>query len=211
MTGDGRAVTLAPGLVHYPAYLDADSQRALLGSVREIVRAAPLFTPRMPRTGKPFTVRMTNCGDLGWVSDEAGYRYQPTHPETGQPWPPMPDLALQAWSDLSGYPRAPEACLVNFYEAKARMGLHQDRDEEDFDAPVVSLSLGAAARFRIGGARRTDPTRSLILKSGDAMVFGGPSRLMFHGIDRLMPHPADLLQGRINLTLRRVTRVQATA
>src|SRR5262245_14356444 len=129
------AITLTPGLTYYPDYLDRPAQEALLLDLRAAVKEAPLFTPRMPRTGKPFSVRMTNCGRLGWVSDEAGYRYQPSHPETGAPWPPIPDVLLAAWRDLSAYPDPPEACLVNFYAEGTRMGLHQDRDEEDFAAP----------------------------------------------------------------------------
>jgi alkylated DNA repair protein (DNA oxidative demethylase) len=108
-------ITLAPGLVYHPDYLDRPAQERLLEALREITRAAPLFTPRMPRTGKPFSVRMTGCGRLGWVSDEGGYRYQPAHPETGQPWPAMPEQVLRAWEELSAYPHPPDACLINFY------------------------------------------------------------------------------------------------
>ncbi|WP_114770361.1 alpha-ketoglutarate-dependent dioxygenase AlkB family protein [Microvirga subterranea] len=200
------ALTLAPGLVYHPDYLDRPAQENLLAALRGITRAAPLYVPRMPRTGKPFSVRMTNCGALGWVSDVDGYRYQPTHPETGAPWPPMPGQILRAWEELSGYPHPPDACLVNFYEPSARMGLHQDKDEEEFDAPVVSLSLGDTALFRYGGLDRKDPTKSVRLRSGDAIVFGGPARLIHHGIDRLLPGTSDLLPqgGRLNLTLRRV-------
>jgi DNA oxidative demethylase len=160
----------------------------------------------MPRTGKPFSVRMTNCGPLGWVSDRDGYRYQPTHPDTGEPWPGMPEMVLAAWERLGGYPRAPDACLVNFYDRTAKMGLHQDRDEKELAAPVVSLSLGETALFRYGGLERTAPTRSVKLRSGDAIVFGGPARLIFHGIDRLYAGSSDLLPqgGRLNLTLRKV-------
>jgi alkylated DNA repair protein (DNA oxidative demethylase) len=160
----------------------------------------------MPRTGKPFSVRMTNCGALGWVSDLAGYRYQAAHPDTGTPWPPMPDAVRRVWDDLAGYPHPPEACLVNVYGPEARMGLHQDRDEADLEAPVVSLSLGDTGLFRFGGATRGGRTRSIRLASGDALVFGGPSRLVFHGIDRLIAGTSTLLPegGRINLTLRRV-------
>src|SRR4051794_35235374 len=204
MTG----ITLAPGLTYYPDYLDRPAQERLRDEVREVVRAAPLFTPRMPRTGKPFSVRMTNCGCLGWVSDMDGYRYQPNHPATGKPWPAMPALALDAWAALGGYALPPDACLINFYEPTARMGLHQDRDEEDLTAPVVSLSLGQTGLFRYGGQNRSDPTRSVRLRSGDAIVFGGPGRLIFHGIDRLVPGTSDLLPqgGRLNLTLRKVTQ-----
>jgi DNA oxidative demethylase len=202
------SLTLAPGLVYYPDYLNRTAQENLLQAVRDITRAAPLYTPRMPRTGKPFSVRMTNCGPLGWVSDVSSYRYQPTHPETGEPWPAMPRLALDSWEALSGYPAPPDACLINFYESTARMGLHQDKDEEEFDAPVVSLSLGDTALFRYGGLDRKDPTRSIRLRSGDAIVFGGPARLIYHGIDRLMTGGSDLLPqgGRLNLTLRRVKK-----
>ena len=201
-------LTLSPGLVYYPDYLDRPAQERLLQALREITKAAPLFTPRMPRTGKPFSVRMTNCGVLGWVSDVQGYRYQPMHPETGEPWPAMPDQVLTAWEELSGYRHPPDACLVNFYEPTARMGMHQDKDEEEFAAPVVSLSLGDTALFRYGGLDRKDPTRSVRLRSGDAIVFGGPARLIYHGIDRLNPGSSDLLPqgGRLNLTLRKVEK-----
>ena len=199
---------VAPGCRLYPAFLDRAAQEALRDNLRALVKSAPLFTPRMPKTGKAFSVRMTNCGPLGWVSDASGYRYQPLHPDTGAPWPPMPSALLDAWEKLSGYPHPPQACLLNFYESSARMGLHQDRDEQDFDAPVVSLSLGDACLFRIGGVKRTDPTRSLKLASGDAFMFGGPARLAFHGVDRLYAGTSTLLPngGRINLTLRRVTK-----
>lgn len=191
-----------------PNFLDRTEQETLLVQIRKIVRSAPLFVPRLPRSGKPFSVRMTNCGSLGWVSDASGYRYQPLHPETGKPWPPMPEIVVRAWRDLSGYPHDPEACLINFYDASAKMGLHQDRDEEDFDAPVVSLSLGDTCVFRIGGPNRNDPTKSLRLASGDAVVLAGETRLSFHGVDRILPNTSTLLRdgGRINLTLRRVTR-----
>jgi DNA oxidative demethylase len=202
------SVSIAPGVVHYPGYLDRSAQEALRDAVREIVAAAPLFQPRMPRTGKAFSVRMTNCGALGWVSDIGGYRYQPHHPDTGAPWPGMPNIALRAWTELAAGAPPPEACLVNFYDPAARMGLHQDRDEDNLSAPVLSLSLGDACLFRVGGIERAAPTRSFRLQSGDALTLGGPSRLVFHGVDRIMPGTSTLLArgGRINLTLRRVTR-----
>ena len=149
-----RARRYANGLLHVPGYLDAAAQRALLAEIEAAIAAAPLFQPTMPKTGKPFSVKMTNCGALGWVSDRNGYRYQPTHPETGEPWPSIPALARRAWEELAHYPHAPEACLVNFYDTGARMGLHQDRDEEDLSAPVVSLSLGSSCVFRFGGTTR---------------------------------------------------------
>ena len=198
------------GLCYYPGYLDRDGQAALLAALGEVFAAAPLFTPRMPRSGRPFTVRMSNCGPLGWISDENGYRYASTHPVTGQPWPPMPEMLIAMWHDLAGYPHAPEACLINFYGPAAKMGLHQDRDEENFAAPVVSLSLGDSCLFRVGGLKRNEPTRSFRLNSGDAFVFGGGGRLVFHGVDRIYPGTSTLLAGggRINLTMRRVTRAK---
>lgn len=201
-------IALAPGLTYHPGYLDRPAQERLLEALREITGAAPLFTPRMPRTGKPFSVRMTGCGRLGWVSDERGYRYQPLHPETGAPWPPMPEQVLRAWEELSAYPHPPDACLINFYGPGARMGMHQDKDEEELEAPVVSLSLGDTGLFRYGGLDRRDPTRSVRLNSGDAIVFGGPARLIHHGIDRLMAGSSSLLPGggRLNLTLRKVEK-----
>ncbi len=205
-------VAIQPGCHYWPDYLDRDAQAALISRLRAAAAEAPFFTPAMPRTGKPFSVRMTNLGALGWVSDrDGGYRYQATHPETGRPWPPLPEPVLALWRALAGYPHDPEACLVNYYAPGARMGLHQDRDEDDFAAPVVSISLGDACRFRIGGTARGGPTRSLKLSSGDVIVFGGASRLAFHGVDRLYPGTSTLLAGwfpeggRINLTLRRVT------
>jgi alkylated DNA repair protein (DNA oxidative demethylase) len=199
------------GLRLHPGYLDRSAQDALLLALRDVVRRAPVYTPRMPKTGKPMSVRMTNCGPLGWVTDERGYRYQPTHPETGETWPPIPDILLKAWAELGGYAHPPESCLVNYYGPTAKMGLHQDRDEQDFAAPVVSLSLGDTGLFRIGGSNRRDPTRSLRLASGDGLVLAGDARLAFHGIDRIMPSTSTLLPdgGRINFTLRRVTRPAA--
>lgn len=201
-------LSVAPGVTHWPGYLDAPAQAELVAALREVARAAPFFVPRMPRTGKPFSVRMTNCGALGWVSDESGYRYQPLHPETRQAWPPMPPVLLKAWQELAGYPQPPQACLINFYEASAKMGLHQDKDEQDFAAPVLSLSLGDTAIFRIGGTERGGKTVSLKLASGDALLFGGEARLAYHGIDRILAGSSALLPqgGRLNLTLRRVTR-----
>ena len=175
--------------------------------LRKAVEMAPLFTPLMPRTGKPFSVRMTNMGVLGWVSDRSGYRYQPNHPETGIPWPPIPKAIMNIWNRVSDYAHPPEACLVNYYANGAKMGLHQDKDEENLSAPVVSISLGDTALFRIGGSTRGGKTQSLKLASGDVLVMEGPSRLAFHGIDRVMAGSSTLLKGggRINLTLRRVT------
>ena len=199
---------MTPGLRHLPNYLDLPAQKQLVEHLHAAVAEAPLFIPIMPRTGRPFTVRMTNLGVLGWVPDRAGYRYQPTHPETAKPWPPVPASVLDIWRKLSGYAHDPEACLVNFYSQGARMGLHQDADEEDFSAPVISISLGDTAIFRIGGTERGGKTRTLKLSSGDVLVMGGPSRLRYHGIDRVLTGTSALLNdgGRINLTLRRVRK-----
>lgn len=200
-------LVLPKGVRHIPGHLDRDEQHSLLEEIRAVVRQAPLYRPEMPRSGKPFSVRMTNCGELGWVADRSGYRYQDRHPVTGSPWPPIPDRLLDLWNDLSGYSAPPQACLVNFYDSSARMGLHQDRDESDFSAPVLSISLGDACLFRIGGTGRGQPTRSFRLESGDVVILGGESRLAFHGVDRIYPTTSTLLKdgGRINLTLRRVT------
>lgn len=201
--------TLPSGIRHLPGLLGADEQEALVAGIRAAVAAAPLYTPTMPRTGKPMSVRMTNCGPLGWVSDrDGGYRYQRHHPGTNGEWPPIPPRLLALWDAVADYPHPPEACLVNFYEGGARMGLHQDRDEHDLDAPVVSVSLGDDCLFRVGGTSRRDPTMSIRLQSGDVVVLGGEGRLAFHGVDRVYPGTSMLLKsgGRINLTLRRVTK-----
>ncbi len=205
------SLEIAPGCRYLPGFLDRAAQAGLVAALREVAAAAPFYPPRMPRTGKPFSVEMTNCGPLGWVSDKAGYRYQDTHPETGRPWPPMPGMLLEAWNALSANPHPPQACLVNYYRPGAKMGLHRDEDEQDFDAPVVSLSLGDTAVFRVGGPERKGPTRSVKLASGDAVVLGEESRLAYHGVDRILPGTSTILGdwlpegGRINLTLRRVT------
>ena len=203
------AITLAPGLVYHPDYLDRSAQEQLLDELRAVItRRAALHSAhaahRQAVLGAHDQLRAAGMG-LGH-----GRLSLPARriPETGEPWPAIPGLALRAWEDLSGFPHAPDACLINFYDPGARMGMHQDKDEEDFAAPVVSLSLGQTGLFRYGGLDRKDPTRSVKLRSGDAIVFGGPARLIYHGIDRLIPGPSDLLPqgGRLNLTLRKVTK-----
>ena len=194
---------------YYPQKLDTRAQANLLTEIRQIIAEAPLYTPTMPRSGTPMSVRMTNAGPLGWVTDkERGYRYQATHPVTGEPWPAIPPRLLDLWAEVSGYPHPPEACLINYYGGAAKMGLHQDRDEEDFAAPVLSVSLGDTGLFRVGGTSRKDPTQKFELGSGDVFVLGGEDRLSYHGIDRILPGTSDLLEegGRFNLTLRRVTK-----
>jgi alkylated DNA repair protein (DNA oxidative demethylase) len=201
-----RRVKLA--MRYLPEFLDRGAQEQVLRDLRGAVAQAPPFTPVMPRTAKPFSVRMSNMGVLGWVSDRAGYRYQASHPATGRAWPAIPESILAVWNRVSNYPHPPEACLVNFYGGDAKMGLHQDRDEADFEAPVVSISLGDTALFRLGGTTRGGKTQSLKLASGDVLILEGPTRLAFHGIDRIIGGSSTLLNdgGRINLTLRRVTK-----
>jgi alkylated DNA repair protein (DNA oxidative demethylase) len=193
---------------YFPQRFDWAAQNALLAALRRVIAEAPLFTPTMPRSGNSMSVRMTNCGPLGWVTDkERGYRYQETHPETGQPWPAIPQMLLDLWDGVADYPVPPQACLVNYYAGSAKMGLHQDKDEEDLSAPVLSVSLGDTGLFRVGGRSRKDPTETFELKSGDVVVLGGEDRLAFHGIDRILQGTSDLIPegGRFNLTLRRVT------
>lgn len=209
ISNSGAGLQIAPGFTLYRDYFDRQAQEALVRDLRDVVQKAPLFTPIMPRFGTPMQVRMTNCGSLGWVTDkERGYRYQPNHPVTDQPWPDMPEAMLSLWRGLSDVPSPPEACLINFYATDAKMGMHQDRDEETFDAPVISVSLGDSCLFRMGNKTRGGKTSSIRLHSGDVMVMGGEGRLCFHGVDRIYPETSTLLPkgGRINLTLRRVSK-----
>ena len=196
-----------------PGLLPPDRQRALVEQVRELLAEAPLYSPVMPRSGSPYSVRMSNCGKLGWLSDRSGYRYSPNHPLTGRPWPALPSAVLDLWRQATGVPYDPEACLINYYGPQAKLGLHRDEDEEARDAPILSISLGDTALFRLGGPARKSPTRSLRLASGDAIVLEGPSRTWFHGVDRILPGTSRLLEegGRFNLTLRRVTPVEPVA
>ena len=211
MNAPALQIPAAPGYRWLPGHFDAAAQRALLAEVLAIVAQAPLYRPTMPGSGKALSVRMTNAGPLGWMTDRKGYRYQPTHPVTGRPWPPIPETLLALWRTATGYGAPPEACLVNHYDAEARLGLHRDADELDVAAPVLSVSLGDAALFRIGGPKRSDPTQSMKLSSGDVVVLGGEARHCFHGVDRIFPGTSRLLDGtpfeagRVNLTLRRVT------
>ena len=159
----------------------------------------------MPNTGKAFSVEESNFGALGWVSDKTGYRYQPTHPVTGKPWPAIPGPLLALWAAINDGP-PPDCCLLNLYRTGARMGLHQDRDEKDTSAAVIGVSLGDEALFRIGGSTRGGKTASVVLASGDVIAFGGAARLAYHGIDRIKPGSSRLVPGggRLSLTLRRV-------
>ncbi len=196
------------GFRHLQGYFPHSEQVALVNMVYGILLESPLYRPKMPRSGKPFSVQMTNCGQLGWVSDKAGgYRYQAMHPQTGRPWPKMPDLLLALWANVAEWAGEPEACLINYYANGTKLGSHVDADEEETQAPVVSISLGDDAVFHVGGVKRTDPKTRIVLKSGDVVVLGGEARLAYHGIDKINAGTSALLKegGRFNLTLRRVT------
>ncbi len=202
-----KPLSLAPGVTLWREKFSRTEQQSLLADVLNRVEQAPFYRPQMPGSGAPFSVEETNFGPLGWVSDKNGYRYAPHHPVIGEPWPSIPDVLLELWTETTEYPAPPECCLVNLYRAGARMGLHQDRDERAEDAPVLSVSLGDDAIFRIGGTTRKGATQSVKLSSGDVLTFGGPARRAFHGIDRIVAGSSTLIPdgGRINLTLRRVT------
>lgn len=193
------------GVAIRQGFLDRPAQDAMLLDILGVMEAAPPFH-LVTRWGKPMSVAMTSAGSFGWYSDRRGYRYVDRHP-SGSPWPPIPPSVLAVWAAVAPEARRPECCLVNLYRDGARMGLHQDRDEGDFSQPVVSISLGDDALFRVGGLERGGPTASAWLRSGDVCVIGGPARLAFHGIDRVREGSSDLLPGggRINLTLRVVT------
>lgn len=199
-----RPISLKGAHVHR-GLLDPATQRHLLGEIRSVIAAAPLVHPET-RWGKKMSVGMTSAGALGWISDRRGYRYEACHP-SGVAWPPVPKTALDVWERVSGASRAPECCLVNYYKEGARMGMHQDKDETDQTMPVVSISLGDDALFRVGGTERGGPTESLWLASGDVVVLGGSARMAYHGVDRIRPGTSRLLEegGRFNLTLRVVT------
>jgi alkylated DNA repair protein (DNA oxidative demethylase) len=207
MTRIAGRVEIAPGVQLWPEALDRAEQAALVGDVFQRVELAPFYRPVMPGSGKAFSVQESNFGSLGWFSDRAGYRYVERHPVTGACWPAIPPVLREIWDAVTGGARGPECCLVNLYGEGARMGLHQDRDEAALDVPVVSLSLGDEAVFRIGGTARKSKTQSVRLRSGDVLMFGGPARLAFHGIDRVLAGTSTLVPGggRLNLTLRRVT------
>jgi alkylated DNA repair protein (DNA oxidative demethylase) len=192
------------GFALHPGALDRTEQAALVGEVLAALSTSPFYRPIGPG-GRAMSVMNANLGPLGWVAEVSGYRYAAAHPLTCEPWPPIPPRLLSLWARFADPDRAPDACLVNLYRGDARLGLHQDRDEADFTAPVLSVSLGDTALFRLGGTRRSDPTRTLRLASGDLCVLAGDARLAFHGVDRIVPGSSSLVPGggRINLTLRR--------
>jgi DNA oxidative demethylase len=207
IAGPVKSLDLLPGVQVWPERLNRDAQKLLVEEILELAQRAPFYRPQMPKSGKLFSVEETNFGLLGWVSDSAGYRYEKLHPVTGNPWPPIPLPLLELWAEHARCPATPECCLVNLYRNGARMGLHQDRDESTLEAPVLSLSLGDEAIFRIGNTNRRGPTKAIRLRSGDLVAFGGPARLAFHGIDRVVAGTSGLISGggRLNLTLRRVS------
>jgi len=204
---DPTRIDLASGAVLLRGFA-LEGVETLLTEFEAVVAEAP-FRHFVTPGGHTMSVAMTNCGQAGWVSDRRGYRYDPCDPETGCPWPRIPEtflsLARQA-AEEAGFPRfMPDACLINRYVPGARLTLHQDKNEHDFDAPIVSVSLGLPAKFLFGGLQRSDKTQRLMLHHGDVAVWGGPSRLAFHGIDTLKEgeHPATG-RCRINLTFRKV-------
>ncbi|MFN0115405.1 MAG: alpha-ketoglutarate-dependent dioxygenase AlkB family protein [Paracoccaceae bacterium] len=186
----------------FRGFLDPVGQVRMAGDIAAVMGVAPPFSPLTP-WGKPMSVAMTSAGKYGWYSDRKGYRYVDRRP-SGSPWPAIPESVLAVWRAVGSADRMPDCCLVNLYRGRARMGLHQDRDEADFSWPVVSVSLGDDALFRIGGVARGGPTESVWLRSGDVLVLGGAARLVYHGIDRIAEGTSALVAGggRINLTLR---------
>lgn len=198
-------LALAPGVYLWREKFSPIAQKALLDEVFTLLEQAPLYRPVMPKTGKPFSVEESNFGRLGWVSDQKGYRYQPLHPVTGKAWPAIPQALCDLWAEIANAP-PPDCCLLNLYRKGAKMGLHQDRDEKDVSAPVVGISLGDDALFRMGGTTRGGATQSVKLASGDVILFGGPARLAYHGIDRVIAGSSRLVPGggRLSLTLRKV-------
>lgn len=199
---------IAPDVYLWREKFSASEQKALLEDVLERLKQAPLYRPVMPKTGKAFSVEESNFGVLGWVADKSSYRYQATHPVTGRAWPSIPGSLVSLWAEINNGP-PPECCLVNVYRPGARMGLHQDLDENDTSAAVVGVSLGDQALFRIGGPARGGKTRSVTLASGDVVAFGGAARLAYHGIDRVTAGTCRLVPGggRLSLTLRRVAKL----
>jgi alkylated DNA repair protein (DNA oxidative demethylase) len=200
------ATEFLPGAWHLPRYA-AGQAKALLAAIDLVNQHAP-FRSMMTPGRRWMSVALTNCGALGWVTDQRGYRYQATDPESGRPWPPLPDglLALaQGAASVAGYPGfVPDACLINRYLPGAKMALHQDRDERSYDHPIVSVSLGLPATFLFGGLERADRPERILLEHGDVVVFGGPARLRFHGILPVADgeHP-EVGRQRLNLTLRK--------
>jgi alkylated DNA repair protein (DNA oxidative demethylase) len=205
-SGTSSRLDLCPGAVLLRGY-SGSRGAAIAGALAEVVAGAP-FRHMVTPNGLRMSVAMTNCGAYGWVSDRGGYRYDPIDPESGRPWPEMPPvlakLARDAARDAGFAGFDPDVCLINRYEAGARLSLHQDRDERDFDAPIVSVSLGLPAVFLFGGLRRKDRPARVPLAHGDVVVWGGPARLRYHGVAPLRPGNHELIGPfRLNLTFRK--------
>lgn len=204
--GDTAFEVLRPDVVLLHGFA-LQTEAAILSAIAAVVRQAP-FRHMLTPGGLRMSVAMTNCGELGWVSDRSGYRYQAFDPISGAKWPPMPaclrDLAAES-AARAGFPAfVPDACLVNRYEAGSRLSLHQDKDERDFSAPIVSVSLGVAAVFQLGGARRTDRAQRVPVRHGDVLVWGGGARLLYHGVLPLKRgQHAAFGDHRVNLTCRK--------
>lgn len=199
-------IPIAPGAMLLGGFARA-FEAPLIEAVRAIVERAP-FRHLVTPGGHRMSVAMTNCGAVGWVSDRTGYRYDAIDPDSGQPWPSMPDvfarLAREAAAKAGFADFCPEACLINRYEPGAKLSLHQDKDELDFAHPIVSVSLGLPATFLFGGMNRSDKTLRYRLTHGDVVVWGGPSRLAYHGVMPLADGEHPLLgRQRINLTFRK--------
>ncbi len=190
------------GVEIFKSFLDPAAQRRMLEDVRTVVAKAPFFSPVTP-FGKPMSVKMSSAGKYGWFSDRSGYRYERRHPN-GSLWPAIPESVMSVWRQLASSERLPDCCLINLYRENARMGMHQDRDENDFSWPVLSISLGDDGLFRIGNKTRGGKTESIWLQSGDVILLGGNARLIYHGVDRIKAGTSELLEGggRLNLTLR---------
>jgi alkylated DNA repair protein (DNA oxidative demethylase) len=190
------------GFQVFKGLINSTEQKQMIQNLREIAASAPMFSPLTP-AGRKMSVQMTSAGRYGWYSDASGYRYVDRHP-SGSAWPEIPQPVLNLWRHLVSKDRDPDCCLVNYYDDRAKMGMHQDNDEADFSWPVLSISLGDDALFRVGSVQRGGKTESIWLNSGDAVLMGGDSRLAYHGVDRIKHGSSTLLEkgGRINLTLR---------
>jgi alkylated DNA repair protein (DNA oxidative demethylase) len=204
-------IELPPGARLFRQRVSIEQQQRMLDDMARILEEAPPFRPQMP-TGPYMINSLTNCGPLGWLSDRKGYRYEPLHPHTGKPWPLIPAAVLGVAIDCAseaGFAFEPDACLVNIYAADGRLSLHRDYDEADYAWPIVSFSFGNDAEFQLAGLKRSGPSTTFTLQSGDVFVLGGESRLRYHGVRRIrsgtspIRHAALPAGGRINLTLRR--------
>lgn len=201
-----QSVQLAPGAVLLESFALPD-EAEILAAINSIIAAAPLRY-MVTQRGYAMSVAMTNCGDAGWISDRKGYRYERNDPQTGKPWPEMPGvlirLAQKAASEAGYHGYLPDVCLINSYAPGTKLALHQDNDEADFSAPIVSVSLGLPATFLFGGLTRQQKSQKIPLRHGDVFVFGGQSRMAFHGIEPLKEGNHSLLGNRrINLTFRK--------